>query len=83
MKIVNSAVVTGLVTTSTILERKKAALMGLYIADACAMPVHWIYDVRQLKKDYGTIKGYVKPKNEFPGSIMNLSNTGGGGRGSD
>jgi len=47
------------------------------------MPVHWMYDTRQLKKDYGTIKGYVKPKNEFPGSIMNLSNTGGGGRGSD
>ena len=34
-------------------------------------------------KDYGTIKGYVKPKDRFVGSIMNLSNTGGGGRGSD
>ena len=83
MKMTSSVAVTSLVTSASILERKKAALTGLYIADACAMPVHWIYDVRQLKKDYGTIKGYVKPKNEFPGSIMNLSNTGGGGRGSD
>ena len=57
--------------------------MGLYIADAVASPVHWMYDLRQLKSDYGTITGYVKPKDKFSGSIMNLSNTGGGGRGSD
>lgn len=34
--------------------------------------------------DYGgPIKGYVKPKLELQGSIMNKSSTGGGGRGSD
>merc|ERR1719320_1254133 len=46
------------------------------------MPVHWMYDLRNLKRDYGEIKGYVKPKDRFEGSIMNKSNTGGGGRGS-
>jgi len=34
-------------------ERKKAALFGIYVADAVAMPVHWMYDLRNLKKDYG------------------------------
>lgn len=67
----------------TMLDRKKAALFGLYVADAVAMPVHWYYSTSQLKSDYGTIMGYVKPKDKFAGSIMNLSNTGGGGRGSD
>jgi ADP-ribosyl-[dinitrogen reductase] hydrolase len=47
------------------------------------MPVHWMYSLNNLKRDYGEIKGYVKPKDYFEGSIMNLSNTGGAGRGSD
>jgi ADP-ribosyl-[dinitrogen reductase] hydrolase len=78
-----SAVPATCTTTLTLLDRKKAAMTGLYIADAVASPVHWYYDVRQLRKDYGSITGYVKPKDKMPGSIMNLSNTGGGGRGSD
>lgn len=69
--------------TASPLERKKASLLGLYIADAVASPVHWYYDTRALKRDYGTITGYVKPKEKLEGSILNLSNTGGGGRGSD
>jgi ADP-ribosylglycohydrolase len=68
---------------ANLLERKRASLLGLYVADAIAMPVHWMYDLHQLKADYGTITGYVKPKDQFRNSIMNLSNTGGGGRGSD
>jgi len=36
-----------------------------------------------LKKDYGEIKGYRKPLDNFPNSIMNKSDTGGAGRGSD
>ncbi len=40
-------------------DRKKAALFGIYVADAVAMPVHWMYDLRNLKRDYGEIKGYV------------------------
>ena len=64
-------------------DRKKSAMFGLFVADATAMPVHWMYDLRQLQHDYGEIKEFVKPKDQFMGSIMNLSNTGGGGRGSD
>lgn len=64
-------------------ERRQAALLGMYVADSVAMPVHWMYNLGQLKKDYGVIKSFVKPKDRFDGSIMNLSNTGGGGRGSD
>jgi ADP-ribosyl-[dinitrogen reductase] hydrolase len=63
-------------------DRIRGALFGLFVADATAMPVHWMYNLSQLKQDYGIIKGYVKPKDSFYGSIMNLSNTGGGGRGS-
>ena len=47
------------------------------------MPVHWMYNLANLKRDYGVITGYVQPKDEFEGSIMNKSNTGGAGRGSD
>ena len=61
----------------TINDRKQAALFGLFVADSVAMPVHWYYDRRQLIEDYGTIKGYVKPKDRFVCSILNLSNTGG------
>jgi len=81
----NGEAIRAIVTTSslTINERKRGSLFGLYAADATAMPVHWMYDLRQLQRDYGIIKKYEKPKDKFIGSIMNLSNTGGGGRGSD
>ena len=64
-------------------ERCMGALVGFYCGDALAMPVHWYYDVSQLKRDFGEITKYEAPKSTFKGSIMNLSNTGGGGRGSD
>ncbi len=44
---------------STVLDRIRGALVGLYIADAVAMPVHWMYSRAQLKADYGTVAGYV------------------------
>ncbi|KAF0747814.1 hypothetical protein AaE_007579, partial [Aphanomyces astaci] len=70
------------------LARIEGALLGLYVGDAVAMPVHWMvaipsYNLQQLEADYGQITGYTKPKDTFMGSIMNLSSTGGGGRGSD
>jgi ADP-ribosyl-[dinitrogen reductase] hydrolase len=68
---------------SSVFERKKGAMLGMYVADAVAMPVHWMYNLGLLQRDYGKITGYMKPKDKFEGSIMNLSNTGGGGRGSD
>lgn len=47
------------------------------------MPTHWYYDQNHLKRTYGQITGFVKPQDKLPGSIMSLSNTGGGGRGSN
>jgi hypothetical protein len=78
--------VTHLATSLLVMQSKiKAALYGMYIGDALAMPVHWYYDTRRIKKDFGEygIQKYEAPVHPFPGSIMNLSNTGGGGRGSD
>jgi ADP-ribosylglycohydrolase len=67
------------------LDRIGGALWGLFIGDALAMPTHWFYGgERQVRSTYGgPITGYVKPVQELPGSIMNKSSTGGGGRGSD
>lgn len=56
------------------------AFWGLFAGDALAMPVHWYYSLDQLKRDFGRIEGYVKPKLKLPNSILSLSNTGGGGR---
>ena len=47
------------------------------------MPVHWYYDLHQLRKDFGFITEYCAPKDHLQNSILSLSNTGGGGRGSD
>jgi len=68
-----------------VLDRIGGALWGLFIGDALAMPTHWFYGgSRQVEGMYGgPIKGYTQPVAELPGSIMNLSSTGGGGRGSD
>ena len=67
--------------TPAMLDRIRASLWGLYIGDALAMPTHWYYDQRHLQRTFGRITGYVAPKDKLPGSIMSLSNTGGGGRG--
>ena len=63
-------------TAGTLAEKKRAAMFGLFVGDAVAMPVHWMYNLHQLREDYGEIRGYTKPKDSFYGSIMNLSNTG-------
>ena len=65
------------------MERRLGSLVGMFVGDAIAMPVHWYYDLQQLRRDYGEIRAYTEPKQKFKNSIMNLSNTGGGGRGSD
>lgn len=65
------------------ISRSYGALYGLYAADSMAMPTHWMYDSRAIMRDYGVISKYMTPKDEMEGSIMSLSNTGGGGRGSD
>merc|ERR1711994_184811 len=78
--------VTHLAASFLVMQSKiKAALYGMYIGDSLAMPVHWDYDTRRIRKDFGEsgIQKYEAPVKHFPGSIMNLSNTGGSGRGSD
>jgi len=68
---------------ATFEDRVAGALWGMHVADALAMPSHWFYGGnRQVQQTYGgNIKGYVKPSMDLQGSIMNLSNTGGAGRG--
>jgi hypothetical protein len=41
------------------------SLIGFYIGDALAMPVHWYYDLSRLKSDFGRISCYEAPKVEF------------------
>lgn len=51
-------------------RRREGALWGLYIGDALAMPVHWIYDRAALFADYGRVTDYLAPKNPHPDSIL-------------
>jgi ADP-ribosyl-[dinitrogen reductase] hydrolase len=46
------------------------------------MPVHWYYNPMDIIRQFGKISGYEAPRDLHPSSIMNLSNTGGHGRGS-
>lgn len=62
-------------------DRVRGALYGLLVADALAMPVHWYYSTAALRRDFGRITDYQRPKAVHPGSIMSVSNTGGHGRG--
>ena len=51
-------------------DRVAGALYGLYIGDALAMPVHWYYDTKALRQDYGEVRDYLSPKNPHPDSIL-------------
>merc|ERR1711957_591139 len=57
----------------TQVNRAQAALWGMYIGDALAMPAHWYYDTQKLKQDFGEIKKYEAPKSEFPDSKMHVN----------
>lgn len=37
------------ISTNSIRERRLAALMGAFVADAAAMPLHWIYDTNAIE----------------------------------
>ena len=50
--------------------RNRGCIYGLFIADALAMPVHWYYDRLALRRDYGQVRDYLKPKNPHPDSIL-------------
>lgn len=51
-------------------SRQMGAILGMFIGDALAMPVHWYYDRQALSRDYGRVTGYLAPKNPHPDSIL-------------
>ncbi len=59
-----------MVVTTDVQSRKKGAILGMFIGDALAMPVHWYYDRRALERDYGKVSDYLAPKNPHPDSIL-------------
>ena len=46
------------------------AYLGSLVADALAMPGHWYYDRDALRRDYGKLDHYQKPRNPHPDSIL-------------
>ncbi len=56
--------------TADLRARQKGAILGMFIGDALAMPVHWYYDRRALHRDYGHVTGYQAPRNPHPDSIL-------------
>lgn len=59
------------------------AIWGMVITDAVAMPVHWFYQIEEIKNRYnGWIQGYRAPCEKHPTSILNVSNAEGSGRAS-
>lgn len=51
-------------------ERLLSMMWGSFIGDAHAMPAHWYYDRKALRRDYGWITDYLSPKNPHPDSIL-------------
>eukprot|EP00123_Amoebidium_parasiticum_P003866 comp15185_c1_seq1/m.11909 comp15185_c1_seq1/g.11909 ORF comp15185_c1_seq1/g.11909 comp15185_c1_seq1/m.11909 type:complete len:421 (-) comp15185_c1_seq1:246-1508(-) len=60
-------------TVEDLRDRLRAALWGLFIADALAMPVHWYYNTDTLRKQYGFVTDYVDPQPYNPDSFLHLS----------
>ncbi|XP_029928848.1 uncharacterized protein LOC115374190 isoform X2 [Myripristis murdjan] len=57
------------------------ALWGMCAADAMSMPVHWYYNIPDIKRDFGGwITNYSAPRSRHPSSILTLSNPAGSGR---
>ncbi|XP_061684019.1 uncharacterized protein LOC133505106 [Syngnathoides biaculeatus] len=59
------------------------ALWAMCAADAMSMPVHWYYNIHDIRRDFdGWISGFNSPRIKHPSSILSLSNTAGSGRAS-
>ncbi|XP_054479659.1 uncharacterized protein LOC129111649 isoform X2 [Anoplopoma fimbria] len=57
------------------------ALWAMCAADSMSMPVHWFYDVDDIRRDFGGwMSGFRSPRDRHPSSILSLSNTAGSGR---
>ena len=53
------------------------ALWGMCAADSMSMPVHWYYNINDIRRDFGGwISGFNTPRTRHPSSILSLSNTG-------
>ena len=50
--------------------RKRGCLLGAFLGDALAMPVHWYYDRAALERDYGRVSDLVAPRNPHADSIL-------------
>lgn len=50
--------------------RKRGCLLGAFLGDALAMPVHWYYDRAALARDYAHVTDLVAPKNPHADSIL-------------
>jgi ADP-ribosylglycohydrolase len=50
--------------------RVRNCLLGAFLGDALAMPVHWYYDRSALARDYGRVLDLVAPKNPHADSIL-------------
>ena len=51
-------------------DRVNGALLGTWIADALAMPVHWYYNRLALHQDYSKVTDFLAPKRSHPDSIL-------------
>lgn len=57
------------------------ALWAMCAADSMSMPVHWYYNIDDIRRDFGGwISGFNSPRSAHPSSILSLSNTSGSGR---
>jgi ADP-ribosylglycohydrolase len=52
------------------LDHVRGGVLGAFIADAHAMPVHWYYDRRARERDYGWVEEFLSPRNPHPDSIL-------------
>jgi ADP-ribosylglycohydrolase len=50
--------------------KRRSCLLGAFLGDALAMPVHWYYDRAALARDYGRVVDLVAPKNPHADSIL-------------
>lgn len=51
-------------------DRQSGAILGMYVGDALAMPVHYYVHRHALAHDYGKVTDYLKPKNPHPDSTL-------------
>lgn len=66
---------------SRIKQRAAGCLWSIFIGDALSMPVHWFYNRNHITQMFGYINSYQACPPQHPTSILNLSSTGTGGRG--